>query len=494
MTVPEPHLAGGCPYAERPGVTPLYGRTVAQDPHGLYARMRAEHGPVAPIELEPGVEAWLVIGYQELLELTRNEQQFSKDSRHWRVAAEGRLRPDSPLVPMTMWRPTLNNLDGAEHQRLSAAVGDTLARADQKRLRETSEAAALALIESWGPDGTADLVSQFTRRLPPLVFTTLLDLPDEEGPKLLGLIMNVVDSGADSHRASVELFGLLGELVRRRREHPGEDLVSWLLGHSAGLSDEEAVHNLLVFLVAGNETCVNWIGNAVRLLLVDRRFRGSLTGGRATVADALEEVLWRDPPIQNFPGRWATSDTVLGGQYISRGDMLVLGIAGANDDPAVHGPNDLSGNRAHLAWSAGRHVCPAKDPARLIVETAIETLLHCLPDLQLAVPAHELEWRPSPWSRALASLPVLYSAFAPPRPTDPVPFPSAGPTGFADPAPAASAPVTPERTAWTPQPQPESAPTDSTPPEPTSSPRTGSSALSDLRRRLSSLVGWWSGR
>ncbi|MFC8717340.1 cytochrome P450 [Kitasatospora sp. NPDC057198] len=477
MTVPEPHLAaGGCPHAGRPGTISLYGPAVTEDPHGLYARLRAEYGPVVPIELEPGVEAWLVMGYQELLELTRNEQQFTKDSRQWRVALEGRLRPDSHLAPMTMWRPSLFNMDGPEHLRLSVAVSDTLARINHKRLRETTEAAAMALIESWGPDGTADLVTQFTKRLPPLVFTMLMDLPDEDGPKLLELSTSLVDSGADSQRASMELFGLLGELVRQRRERPGEDLVSWLLGHPAALTDEEVVHNIMVVLVAGNESTVNWIGNAVRLLLVDRRFRGSLTGGRATVSDALEEVLWRDSPIQNFPGRWATSDTVLGGQYISRGDMLVLGIAGANDDPAVHGSNGLSGNRAHLAWSAGRHVCPAKDPARMIVETAVETLLHCLPDLQLAVPAHELVWRPSPWSRALAHLPVLYSAFTPPRPAAP------------------TAPATPERTPWTPQQPLNSAPTDSTPSEPTSSPRTSGSALADLRRRLSSLVGWWSGR
>ncbi|MBO1420225.1 cytochrome P450, partial [Streptomyces sp. FH025] len=47
-------------------LTPLYGQAVADDPHGLYARLRERYGPVAPIELEPGVEAWLVLGYAEL--------------------------------------------------------------------------------------------------------------------------------------------------------------------------------------------------------------------------------------------------------------------------------------------------------------------------------------------------------------------------------------------------------------------------------------------
>ncbi|WP_256178182.1 cytochrome P450 [Kitasatospora aureofaciens] len=487
MTAPEPPRASGCPVAHGAGLpagvplTPLYGAAVADDPHGLYARLRARYGPVAPIELEPGVEAWLVLGYAELLELTRNEELFSKDSRRWRVPAEGRLAPDSRLAPMTSWRPTLLNLDGAEHQRLRAAVADTLAQIDHRQLRETTEAAANDLIDSWGPDGTADLVTQYARALPLLVFTQLVGLPAAAGPHLIELISHFVDSSAESVRANAEFQAILVDLVQRRRAAPSADLTSWLLAHPAALTDEEAVHHLVVMLVAGNETSINWTGNTLRLLLTDRRFRATLTGGRLTVSDALEEVLWRDPPTQNFPGRWATTDTVLGGQYISAGDMLVLGLAAANADPAAQGvasaaQGSLGGNRAHLAWGAGRHVCPAQHPARIIVETAVETLLHRLPDLQLAVPPSELSWRPSPWSRALLGLPVLYSAFTPPRP------------------PA------PERPAWTPPPLPPepalgpSGPSGSTPSDATSTERTPGSGKPARRSRWSSLAGWWSGR
>ncbi|MFD9123743.1 cytochrome P450 [Kitasatospora sp. NPDC059571] len=475
MTVPVPPdhaAAGGTPPPGCPmhhgAAAPLFGPAVADDPHGLYARLREKHGPVAPIELEPGVEAWLVIGYAELLELTRNEQLFSKDSRRWRVPAEGRLAADSRLLPMTAWRPTLLNLDGAEHQRLREAVADTLGRIDHRQLRAATEEAANSLIDGWGPDGTADLIAQYARRLPLLVFTRLLGLPAEAGPHLIELISHFVDSSEKSVRANAEFQAILVDLVRQRRERPGADLTSWLLAHPAGLSDEEAVHHLVVILVAGNETTINWTGNTLRLLLTDRRFRATLTGGRLSVSDALDEVLWRDPPTQNFPGRWATSDTVLGGQYISAGDMLVLGLAGANADPAVQGAEGIGGNRAHLAWGAGRHVCPAQHPARLIVETAVETLLHRLPDLQLAVPAGELAWRPSPWSRALVDLPVLYSAFTPPRP------------------------AAQERPTWTPPTAP--LPSDSTPSGATSTPRTPGSGRPGLRSLWNSLAGWWSGR
>ncbi|WP_369183446.1 cytochrome P450 [Streptomyces sp. Y1] len=493
MSAPDAFGGNGCPIGPGGGELPygagrsapadgpptgLYGAAVAEDPHGLYARMRERHGPVAPIELEPGVEAWLVLGYPELLELTRNDALFSSDSRHWRVPAEGRLAPDSRLRPMTAWRPTLLHLDGAEHQRLRAAVSDTLAQIDHHQLRETTEAAADSLIDGWGPDGTADLVARYARPLPVLVFTQLLGLPSGAGPLLAELISHIVDSGPRSVRAGTEFQAIMHDLVRRRRATLGADLTSWLLAHPAGLTDEEAVHHLVVLMIAGNETSINWIGNTLRLLLTDRRFRTTLAGGRLTVSDALEEVLWRDPPMQNLPGRWATADTVLGGRYVRAGDMLVLGLAAANADPAAQGlasaaQGALGGNRAHLAWGAGPHVCPAQHPARIIAETALETLLHRLPDLQLAVPPSDLTWRPSPWSRALTALPVLYSAFTPPRP------------------PAA------DRPAWTPPqtaPRPGEHRSGPTRPDGAGPAGTPGSGAPGRPSWWDSVAGWWSGR
>jgi cytochrome P450 len=92
--------------------------------------------------------------------------------------------------------------------------------------------------------------------------------------------------------------------------------------------------------------------------------------------------------------------------------MLILGLAGANADPEVL-PEDgrpVVGNRSHLAFGAGPHTCPARDPARLITRTAVDTLRHRLPDLELAVPEDQLAWITSPWSKTLAGLPVRFTA------------------------------------------------------------------------------------
>ncbi|MEE2046744.1 cytochrome P450, partial [Nocardiopsis tropica] len=70
----------------------------------------------------------------------------------------------------------------------------------------------------------------------------------------------------------------------------------------------------------------------------------------------------------------------------------------------------------HLSFSHGEHGCPhaARGTAETMAITAIEVLLDRLPDIELAVPADEVRWRPSPWVRGVVSLPVTFTP-APPQ-------------------------------------------------------------------------------
>ncbi|MBZ4320316.1 cytochrome P450 [Streptomyces huiliensis] len=439
----------GCP-AHRPaaGAAPaaaLYGQVLTGDTHALYERLRREHGPVVPVELEPGVPAWLVIGYRELLEVTRNEECFSHDSRRWRALREGLVRPDSPLLPMMGYRPTVLFADGPEHRRLYRAVSDGFARLDQHRLRRSIAQLSNMLLDAIAPRGEADLLGEYALQLPLWAASRMLGLPDAIAPELIAAVRGMVDSGPEATAANQALQRILGDLVRRKLAEPGDDLTSWLLGHPEGLSPEEVLHHLAVIIVAGNGPAANWTAATVRLLLTDTRFRTHVTGGRLTVDAALDEVLWRDAPVQNFPGRYATRDLRFGGQDVREGDALLLGLAAANHDPAVLPPDGqiVPGNRSHLAFGAGPHTCPARDQARVIAHTAVDTLVHRLPDIRLAVPAGELSYRPSPWARALTALPVRFSPVAPSTATKHRTAAAGGPSW------TTSAPTTHRPSAWT---------------------------------------------
>lgn len=453
-TTPQPGLTPppGCPAhgtTGAGGVTRLHGAEATTDPMGLYEKLRAAHGPVAPVLLDGDVRAWLVLGYLENRDVASRSTQFSRDPRVWHGWKSGEIDPaTSPLVPMIGWRPDCVCADGEEHQRLRGAVTAALNQFDQRGIRRHITRFAHQLVDGFCESGKVELVGQFTEHLPMLALTHLLGMPDESGPKLVHAARDLFKGTETSLASNAYVLETLEQLVAAKRTRPGQDIASVLMAHPAGLTDEEVQHHLRLILLAGYETTANLMSNVLRMVVTDPRFRGSLAGGQMTLPEAVEQVLWDEPPLMVCPGRWAKSDTSLGGQQIKAGDMLLLGLAAGNVDQAVRPDpaTPVHHNRAHLSFSAGTHECPGQDIGRVIADTGIDILLTRLPDITLAVPESKLTWRSSTWARHLTALPVSFAARAPRTQDLPASLP-------APPSPATGLPSEPPWPAAGPQPQ-----------------------------------------
>lgn len=393
------------------GSIPLYGPRFQQDPARLYREMRNQYGPVAPIELEGGLPAWLVLGYREIHQVETNPELFARDTRRWN--SWDRVPENWSLLPFVGYQPSLMFTEGAEHQRRTGAIGAALDATDQFELRQLCEGVADRLIDGFAGSGSADLMGQFAHPMPLYVMARLFGLSEAEAAPLMQDLTDTVasDDGIAAHQ---RINDRMVRLVERKREWPGADVPSRMLAHSAGLTAEEIVQDLLVVLTAAQQPVAYWIGNALRLMLTEEKFAITLAGGRRSVGQALNEVLWEDTPTQNFIGRFASRDTQLGGHRIQTGDMLVLGFAGANTDPQVRPDaySDSVGNHAHMSFGHGEHGCPHPGPeiGAEIARTAIEVLLDRLPDVDLVGEPDDLTWLPSVWMRGLSALPVEFSA------------------------------------------------------------------------------------
>ncbi|MGA5170443.1 cytochrome P450 [Streptomyces lavendulocolor] len=432
----------GCPHADTgiDGLTRLHGPTAETDPMGLYEKLRAAHGPVAPVLLDGDVRAWLVLGYLENRDVASRSTQFSRAPRTWHGWKSGEIdAATSPLVPMIGWRPDCVCADGEEHQRLRGAVTAGLDQFDHRGIRRHITRFAHQLIDGFCERGEVELVSRFTEHLPMLVLTHLLGMPDESGPRLVHAARDLFKATETSLASNAYVLEALEQLVLMKKSAPGQDIASVLLSHPAGLTDEEVKHHLRLILLAGYETTANLMSNVLRMVVTDPRFRGSLAGGQMTLPEAVEQVLWDEPPLMVCPGRWATGDTSLGGQEIKAGDMLLLGLAAGNVDKAIRpDPSTrVHHNRAHLSFSAGAHECPGQDIGRVIADTGIDILLTRLPDIALAVPEERLTWRSSTWSRHLTALPVTFAPRLPEAHDVTAPLP-------APPPPSSTVPAAPQ--------------------------------------------------
>ncbi|NYH50477.1 cytochrome P450 [Nocardiopsis arvandica] len=395
----------------------LYDDRFNTDPGGFYQQMRADHGPVVPVLMEGDVPAWLVIGYRELHHVLSSPDVFARSPRRWN--AWDRVPRDWPLLPVLVPLPNLLSAEGEEHRRRTAAVNDALDGADPHELRTVLTRLADRLIDGFCASTGTDLRTQYAQRLPSLLLCWMYGLDDDRGEAVTTLMSTMFDAGPDSVRAHAEIAAEFAELIAARRAEPGPDVVSRMIAHPADYGDEDLVAELVAIMGGAHQTTAEWIGNALRLMLTDDRFSASMSGARSSVGEALAEVLWEDSPSQMNAGRFAAHDVELDGKLIRKGDLVLLGFAAANKDPRLRvggHAEAVRGNHAHLSFSHGEHSCPhaARGIAETMAVTAVEVLLDRLPDVELAIPAEQVRWRPSPWVRGVVSLPVTFTP-TPPR-------------------------------------------------------------------------------
>ncbi|WP_232839641.1 MULTISPECIES: cytochrome P450 [Nocardia] len=382
----------------------------AADPHAAYREMRRQYGSMAPVEVAPGVPATLVLGYQTALRVLNDPDHFPADPRGWQDS----IPADSPVKPMMEWHPNALRNSGAAHTRYRQAYVGAIDGIDLHALHAKIETIAVPLINAFCTTGSADLVSQYAFPLVFEVLNQMVGCSPELGQRVatgMAMLFDTVEAARGMEMLSTALL----ELIALRRAEPGDDVTSRLAHHPAGLDDTEMLSQLISFYGAGIEPQQNLIANTLLLMVTDERFGGNVLGGALSTRDALDEVLFNDPPMANFCTTYPRQPILIDNTWLPAHQPVVISLSGCNNDPAIRG-GDRTGNRAHLAWSAGPHACPAKSVAYMIVQDAIDQLLDALPELDLAVPADQLAWRPGPFHRALAALPVVFPPSPPMNP------------------------------------------------------------------------------
>ncbi|MEU4345636.1 cytochrome P450 [Nocardia sp. NPDC023852] len=406
--VPRDNTTGTCPVAhgspidnDGPRVL-LYTPEFAADPHRAYHEMRQQHGSLVSMELAPDVPATLVIGYHTALRILNDPEHFPVDPRRW----QQNIPDDSPIKPMMQWYPNALRNSGDAHIRYRQAYTVSIDGIDLHELHSKVEKIAIPLINTFCADGSADLVTQYAFPLVFEILNQMVGCTAELGQRVatgMAALFDTVNAAWGMQTLSEALM----ELVELRRAEPGDDVTSRLAHHPAELDDAEMLSQLISFYGAGIEPQQNLITNTLLLMLTDKRFGGDVLGGSLSTRDALDEVLFDDPPLANYCMTYPRQPILIENTWLPAHQPIVVSMTGCNNDPAIRG-GDYTGNRSHLAWGAGPHACPAKSVAYLIVQDAIDQLLDAIPEMQLAVPTDELVWRPGPFHRAMAALPVVF--------------------------------------------------------------------------------------
>ncbi|GAA3680451.1 cytochrome P450 [Nonomuraea antimicrobica] len=361
--------------------------------------------PMARLEFSDGHLGWLATT-SEAARAVLSDPRFSarRELKHPAVrfttpGAAGRPAPAGFFGAM----------DPPEHTRYRRLLTGQFTLRRMRLLEPRIERVAADHLDAMAAAGPpADLVSAYALPIPSVVICELLGVPYADHDFFQERSLRIVAPDGDVDGATADLAGYLGELVRRKRSAPEDDLISGLLGE---LPDEELVTVAMLLLVAGHETTANMLALGVFALLEAGRAYEEGPNGTDTVEELLR---WLSIVHLGAPSRAALEDVVVAGTPVGKGETVALSLPMINRDPAVFGdPDVLDPGRAearrHLSFGHGVHQCLGQQLARLELRLGLRALFGRLPGLRLAVPAAEIPLKQHAAVYGVASLPVTWS-------------------------------------------------------------------------------------
>lgn len=297
---------------------------------------------------------------------------------------------------------SLLELDPPDHTRLRALVAPAFTARRMLIQQERIATAVDRLADDLAgrlAEGPVDLMAAYAKPLPVIMITALLGIPDAHVAALnrygdaIGRALDGVASLAhfrEVAEADAGLGSLFAELIEVRRREPGDDVISQLVrAEDAGtLTRTELTALARLLLVAGFETTVNLIGNAVACLMDRPDLWKRLTDDPDLAERAIDETLRFDPPVQ-LTGRTPTRDLDLSGRRLPAGTPVIVLLAAANRDPEVFARPaefdlDRPNPRDHLAFGTGIHHCVGRPLAELEARLALAALARRFPHLRRA--------------------------------------------------------------------------------------------------------------
>ena len=367
------------------------------DPYPVLAELRE----TTPVLHHEELDRWFVTRHADVRACLR-DKRLGRNFRHVGTHAEFKAEALDPrwagFWEVERW--SLLWLEPPDHTRIRKLVAAAFTPRSVEAMRVPASQLARELLDPLVERGSFDVIYEFAQPFSIALICEWLGVPVDRHRDLLDWSHAMVkmyefdttEEQALAANAAAEAFrDFTLELIAERRRSPRDDLVSGLVQARVDgkhLSDAEIVSTVIVLLNAGHEATVNTLGNGVRALMHERIEWDRLVEGSVAPAEAIEELLRYDPPLQLFE-RWVLEDGVeIGGVEVPRGEKIAVLFGAANRDPRVFdSPETFDVARPnaaeHISFGGGIHVCIGAPLARIELEASLRALVERCPALEL---------------------------------------------------------------------------------------------------------------
>ncbi|MGA2837162.1 MAG: cytochrome P450 [Acidimicrobiales bacterium] len=363
----------------------------AERPLARFAEADLRH--VSPLSAPPGPGYRAVTRHADICEVSRNPETF--------CSGKGAVSiPDMP-EEMVEYFSGMISTDNPRHTRLRRIVSAAFSPRRVRDIEDNIERVAVRVIERAAGLGACDFVNEIAVPMPLEIICDMMGIPPSEHATVFRC-SNVILSSGDTEfipegsdpllammDAGRELTDIMTAIGAERAANPADDLTTALITTNIdgeSLTDAELASFFIMLLVAGNETTRNSITHALLALTEHPDQRAIWQADPVAVAaTGVDEVVrWASPVV--WMRRTVTTDTVLAGEELHRGDKLLLFYASANRDDAVFDEpyrfDVLRNPNPHLGFGApGPHFCLGAHLARREIDVMLRELLTRLPDI-----------------------------------------------------------------------------------------------------------------
>jgi len=389
----------------------LFDDEYIQDPYPLYERMHAD-GPVHAIG-DSGFFA--VSGWDAINDVIARPEDFSSNLTATMTYENGKVGrfAFSELGSELQALATADDPAHAAHRKL------LLPQLAARRIKSVEEYVGEIEARLWDEhvhDGRIEWMSAMANRLPMMIVTRLIGVPDVDTEQLMrwgyagtktveGLVSQeeLNEAGA----AVMELAVYINEHFVAAAEEPGDNLLGDLAtARAAGdLTDATALNIMATLFSAGGESTASLIGSAAYVLASRPAIQREIRDNPDLLGAFLEEVLRFEPPFRGHY-RHVVNDTSLSGTALPAESRLVLLWGAANRDPSHFDSADefrlnRAGGKGHITFGKGAHFCVGAALARLEARIVIGRLLERTSWIE---PVDTGRWLPSLLVRRLERL------------------------------------------------------------------------------------------
>jgi cytochrome P450/ferredoxin-NADP reductase len=334
--------------------------------------------------------------------VTRHEDIITVDKDFETFSAEPQIVIGAPPAGLDV--EMFIAMDPPRHDEQRNAVQGVVAPKNLDELEGLIRSRVQEVLDGLPVNEPFDWVDKVSIELTARMLATLLDFPYEERRKLVYWTEVSAASAAatggqsdvdEMWRAAADMAKSFSALWHDKAarlaagEKPGYDLIT-LMQMSEDTKDlinrpMEFLGNLILLVVGGNDTTRNSMSGGVYALNQFPDEFARLKADHSLIPKLVPEIIRWQTPLA-YMRRIAAKDTVLNGQFIRKGDKVVMWYASANrDERTFENPDAFiigrPNARNHLSFGIGVHRCMGARLAELQLRILWEELLARFEDI-----------------------------------------------------------------------------------------------------------------